>query len=223
MTRGPLSDQRKPFLFVNRRPSQGFIEITIKDLENVLHVEVSRFWSKGLIAVFTDSRSQFDPTTNSLTKVGENLKVDDVVLKKLDRNGLVCTKDYPWKVVELVYTKLLEIDDLKVGETYGVYYRAEQVVLPFRLIQVDLDTKTYHFQSTLVGVDDLRVSVHDLPSVYPAGTGMKAHADVYKVVLECAEQNSNGVYARVELLMDDIKKEKFTLHIGNSHVIEAIG
>jgi hypothetical protein len=83
-----------PFLFC--RPSQGFVEITIKDLENVLHVEISRFWSKGLISVFTDSRSQFDPATHFLTKLGENLKVGDVILKKLDCDGNPCTQNRSW-------------------------------------------------------------------------------------------------------------------------------
>lgn len=209
--------------YLHHRPSQGFIEITIKDLENVLHVEISRFWSKGLISVFTDSRSQFDPTTNSLTKLGENLKVGDIMLRKFDREGLPCKDERPWKVVELVYTKLLGVDDLKVGEEYGVYYRPEQVVLPFNLVEVDLNTKTYHFQSSFAGAADLRVSVHDLPSVYPAGTGMKAHADVNKVIVECLEKNKENGFSRLELLMNGIKKRKFTLHIGNCHVVEAIG
>jgi hypothetical protein len=209
--------------FLRRRPAQGFVEITIKDLENILHVEVTRLWSKSLISVFTDSRSQFDPATNSLTKLGENLKVGDVVLRKLDCEGRPVADDRPWKVVELVYTKLLGVDDLRVGADYGVYDRTEEAVFPFKLVEVDLDTKKYHFQSPFAGVEDLRVSVHDLPSVYPAGTGMKAHADVHKVVVESLEQNSRNGCSRVELLMDGIKKQKFTLDVGNTHVVEAIG
>jgi hypothetical protein len=188
-----------------------------------LHVEISRFWSKGLISVFTDSRSQFDPSTNSLTKLGENLKVGDVILRNRDCEDLTCTDDSSWRVVELVYTQLLGVDDLKVGEVYGVYHRQEQVVLPFKLVEVDLDTKTYHFKSKFAGAENLHVSVHDLPSVYPAGTGMKAHADVHKVIVECLVKNKNNGYIRAELLMDGIKNQKFTLDIGDSHVIEAIG
>jgi hypothetical protein len=192
-------------------------------LENILHVEVSRFWSKGLISVFTDCRSQFDPCTNALTKSGENLKVGDIVLHKLDSNGLLCPEDRPWRVVELLYTKLLDINDLKVGDEYGVYYRPEHVVLPFKLSAVDLRTKLYQFQSMHAGVEDLSFSVHDLPSIYPAGTGLKAHADVHKVVLESVDANPRGEHHRIELPMSCIKEEKFTLDVGNSHVIEAIG
>lgn len=207
----------------NTLPSQGFVEITIKDLENMLHVEVSRYWSRGVITVFTDSRSRFDHITNSLTKHGENLKVGDVMLRQLNSDGELCTSGRLWKVVELVYTKVLGVDDLKVGEDYGVYYRPERIVLPFKLIQVDLQTKVYHFEPLFAGVNNLSVSIQDLPSVYPAGTSMNAHADVHEVIIESLEKNRQGRFSRESLLMDTIKKQKFTLHIGNTHVIEAIG
>ena len=50
------------------------MEITIKDLENMLHIEVSKMWSKGLIQLHTDSRLMYDPMSNSLTKLGEHLR-----------------------------------------------------------------------------------------------------------------------------------------------------
>lgn len=207
----------------NTLPSQGFVEITIKDLENMLHVEISRFWSRGLISVFTDSWSRFDHLTNSLIKLGENLKVGDVILHQLSSDGDSCTEGRLWKVVELVYTKLLGVDDLKVGEEYGVYYRHQQVVLPFRLIGVDLATKEYHFEPELSGITDLRVNIKDLPSVYPAGTSTNAHADVHEVIIQSLKKNEQGRFSRESLLMDTIKKRKFTLHIGKAHVVEAIG
>jgi hypothetical protein len=209
-----------PFL---RRALQGFVEITIKDLENILHVEVSRLWSKGLISIFTDSRSQFDPTLNALTKSGENLKVDDIILYKFDPSGLPCHKEYPWKVVELSYSKVLDINDLKVGVEYGVYYRLDEAVLPFKLKSVNLDTKMYHFTSTIDGVDDIYANINDLPSIYPAGSGINAHADVHKVVLECIKPNHKRQFKHIELHMSCIKGEKFTLDVGRTHVIEAIG
>ena len=215
---------RFPYLlFVTRRALQGFVEITIKDLENILHVEVSRLWSKGLISIFTDSRSQFDPTLNALTKYGENLKVDDIILHKLDPSGLPCHKEYPWKVVELVYSKVLDRNDLKVGMEYGVYYRLDEAVLPFKLKSVNLDTKMYHFTSTIAVVGDIFANINDLPSIYPAGSGIDAHADVHKVVLECIKPNHIRQLKRIELHMSCITGEKFTLDVGHTHVIEAIG
>jgi hypothetical protein len=107
----------------------------------MLHTEVSRLWSKGVINVFTDSRAAYDPVTNSLTKFGENLKVDDIILRRVNEDGCPCGEYHSWKVAELVYTRSLGIDDLRVGEEYGVYIRLEQAVLPFKLVGVDLDQK----------------------------------------------------------------------------------
>jgi hypothetical protein len=202
---------------------QGFVEITIKDLENILHVEVSRLWSKGLISVFTDSRSKFDPASNALTKYGENLKVGDTVLRQLDPNGFPCHDYQSWKVVELVYTKVLDANDIKVNEEYGVYYRPDELVLPFIFKSVDLTTKMYRFVSKHDGVADIYVHVNDLPSIYPAGTGMYAHADVHRVVLECTKPNHDNKRHRIDLHMSCIKRDKFTVDVGNTHVIEAIG
>jgi hypothetical protein len=70
-----------------RRPTQGFVEITIKDLENMLHVEVSKMWSKGLVQVHTDSKSMYDHKSNSLVKLGEHLKIDDTILRRVNEEG----------------------------------------------------------------------------------------------------------------------------------------
>ena len=67
----------------NTLPTQGFVKITIKDLESMLHVEVSRLWSRGIIQLFTGSRVQYDRATNSLTKYGEYLKVGDLILLRV--------------------------------------------------------------------------------------------------------------------------------------------
>jgi hypothetical protein len=123
------------------RPTQGFVEITIKDLENMLHLEVSRLWSRGVIELFTDSRAQYDHKTNSLTKFGKNLKVGDLMLRHFDEEGHQCRDYHCWRVVELVYTEGLSIEDLKVGHEYGVFVREKQAVESFELESVDLDSK----------------------------------------------------------------------------------
>jgi hypothetical protein len=83
----------------------------------------------------------YDHETNSLTKFGGNLKLDDLVSRKVNEETEPCSEYHSWKVCELVYTKSLGIDDLKIGEEYGVYIRLEQAVLPFKLVAVDLDLK----------------------------------------------------------------------------------
>jgi hypothetical protein len=205
----------------NTLPSQGFIEITIKDLESILHVAVSRLWSKGVIEVFTDSKAQYDVTSNSLTKAGEHLKIGDEILRRVDPDGKLSTEYYRWKVAHLDYIQPLGLDDLRVGEEYVVYVKRENAVLPFKLAEVDLNTRTYHFKATKKKVADLQAAAHNLPSVYPIGTSR--HADVSTVIFECATKNEKGLFHQEKLQMNYIREEMFTLDIGHTHVVECIG
>jgi hypothetical protein len=203
------------------RPTQGFVEITIKDLENMLHVEVSRMWSKGVIQCYTDSKSKYDLATNALTKLGDALKVQDRILRRVDPNGNPVKGYYSWKIADLVYIQALGLDDLRVGQEYAVYIRLKNAVLPFKLTGVDLQSRTYIFKSLKKDAEDLKATAHNLPSVYPKGTAR--HGDVEKIVVECVQKGSSGGYARDELPMKLARKEKFTLDIGHTHVVECIG
>jgi hypothetical protein len=206
---------------LNYRPTQGFVEITIKDLENMLHVEVSKLWSKSLIQVYTDAKTAYDIETNTLTKFGDALKVEDSILRKVDPNGNASTEYYTWKIADQVYTQALGLDDLRVGEEYAVYIRLQNAVQPFKLTGVDLEANSYNFKSLKVGTEDLKATAHNLPSVYPKGTSR--HADVSKVVVECVQKGDAGGYAQDELPMKVIRKERFAIDIGQTHVIEGIG
>jgi len=205
----------------NTLPTQGFVEITIKDLENMLHVEISKLWSKGVIQCYTNSKTRYDLSTNNLIKLGEALKIDDRILRRFDPNGNPSKEYWSWKVANLIYTQPLGLDDLKIGVEYGVYIRMENAVLPFKLTGVDLISRTYSFKALRKGVADLKATAHNLPSVYPRGTAR--HADVSTVILECVQKGPSGGYARDELPMKSIRKEKFSLDIGHTHVIECIG
>lgn len=205
----------------NSLPAQGFLEITIKDLECMLHVEVSRLWSKGVIEVFTESKAQYDVATNSLTKQGEQLKIGDNILRRVDPNGKPSKEFYRWKVQDLKYVQALGLDDLRIGEEYGVYVRLENSVLPFTLASVDLQTRTYNFKALKKKVEDLKATAHNLPSVYPKGT--ERHADVKTVVVESLTKSDAGGFRCEQFSMDSVREEKFTLDIGHTHVVECIG
>ena len=105
----------------------------------MLHVEMSKIWTKGLIQVYTDSVSKYDPVSNSLTKLGEHLKIDDGIRRRVDENG-VRVNEYHTRKVDLVYNDSLSIDELKVGQEYGIYLRLEDAVIPYRLTGVDLES-----------------------------------------------------------------------------------
>jgi hypothetical protein len=187
----------------------------------MLHVELSKLWSKGLLQCYTNSKAAYDPATNNLTKEGAALKIEDLILRRVDPNGNRSNESYSWKIADLVYAQALGLDDLLLGEEYGVYVRLENAVHPFKLTGVDLDSATYNFKALTAGVEDLKATGHNLPSVYPKGT--TRHADVSKVIVECTQKGSSSGYARDELSMKDIKKEKFTLDTGHTHVVECIG
>ena len=206
----------------NTIPLQGFVEITIKDLENMLHVGISKLWSKNLIQVHTDARSNYDPETNTITKLGENLKTDDLILRRVDRDGRRSREYHSWRVVHFKYVEPLTLKQLKAGEEYGIYVRQEQKVITYTLMSVDLATESYTFMSEREDREPIQATAANIPTVYPKGT--PAHGQVRKVTVECTKKNSARTgYAREELDMKVIKKEKFTLDIGHTHVIEAIG
>jgi hypothetical protein len=76
-----------------------------------------------------------------MIKQGKTLKDGDVVLRPVDPDGRDCSDLYSWKVAKLLYTPPLGIDDLKVGQEYGVWVHQYQKVIQFKLIGVDLDAK----------------------------------------------------------------------------------
>lgn len=203
------------------RPVQGFVEVTIKDLENMLHVEVSKMWSKGLIMVHSDSRSMYDPASNSIAKLGEHLKVEDIILRRMNEEGRKVNAYHSWKVVDVQYTDSLSVSDLKIGEEYVIYVRLHHDLLPYKLMAIDLTTETYTFMSLLSDKPDVKVTAATLPYVYPKGT--LKHSEAKTLIVESVKKGSGGGYVRESLPMNAIKTEKFTLDVGHTHVVEAIG
>ena len=192
----------------------------MKNLENMLHIAVTRMWSKGLVECIK-SNSYYDSEVNALTKTGENLQLDDMLLRRIDANGKRCEEHQSWKVVDLIRVKALELENLKKGAEYAVYIHREDAVLPFKLSDVDVQSRMYTFTSLEEGVDDLKVAAHNMPSVYRKGT--KKHAGVEKVVIECTKENSSGSRRREEIPMKKVRKAKFMLDIGLTHVVQSIG
>jgi len=205
----------------NTLPTQGFVEITIKDLENMLHVELSKMWSKGLLQNHTQSGARYDPKSNSLTKKGSALKVDDLIRRRVNPDGFTSTEYYTWRVAEMKYSQSLNVEDLKIGTEYGIYIREENAVKNYKLVGMNIDTETYTFKPTEEGQEDLKAIGANLPSIYPKGT--RKHAEVGKIVVESVRKGSKDGYVRDEFPYKVIEKETFTLDVGHTHVIECIG
>lgn len=107
----------------------------------MLHIEVSRLWSRGVIQLFSDSRAQYDQKSNSMTKFGEYLKAGDRIFRNADAQGRSSKDPHCWRVVELLYTEGLSIDALRVGQNYGIFVRDKRAVQSFKLESVDLESK----------------------------------------------------------------------------------
>ena len=189
----------------------------------MLHIEVSRLWSKGIISVYTDARCNYDHETKSIVKEGANLKKGDKVFRQVDPDGNMSTRMHTWKVADTMFTTGLRSEDLTIGAEYGVFVRSEENVVPFKLVVINLDLKMYYFRSMQEGVDDIECHASNLPSIYPKGANRNAHSDVHTVVLESETMSSGGGFTQDEVPMEVIRNEKFVLDIGMTHVVEAIG
>lgn len=203
----------------NTLPSQGFVEITIKDLEQMLHLEVSKMWSKGLLSVYTDSKAIYNHESNTLTKKGQYLKPGDNIHRNLDEEGRLVPTSQRWTVVELVEVQPLLAKDLLIGEQYGVYLKNR--VVSHMLVSIDLRTSTYAFALSDDPKSELLVTVDCWPTIYPSG--VTSHGEVHSVIVECKMRSRDGGHVRESLPVDRIRNKKFTIDVGQTHVIEAIG
>ena len=205
----------------NTLPDSGFVEITIKDLEGMLHLEVSKMWSKGLLRVYTDSKASYDHVANSLIKLGEHLKLDDGILRQVNEEGRMVKTYHAWKIVEIVELQPLGAKDLLIGEEYGIYNSLEKSVVSHTLVGIDLRTNTYIFSSLGDVKVELQVSMASWPTIYPPGVG--SHGEVDAMIVECKMASKSGGHVRESLPMRQIRNEKFILDVGHSHVVEATG
>ena len=201
------------------------MEITIKDLETMLHIEIAKLWSAGLISVSTKSKAQYDHETGSLTKLGANLKKEDVILRYVDQNGIRSDVPHSWRVADVISeVPITEVPAQRIGNEFGIYVQSEEQVLPFRLVAVDID-KFYTFKSTTAGVEDLTCEWRRLPSIYEAGQVLNAHSNIRSVVFECVRKSEleQHYYVQHTVLMTSIRERSFILDIGQTHVFEATG
>ena len=204
------------------RPDQGFIEITIKDLENVLHLEISRLWSLDLIELSTKSSAEFDYKENVMTKFGEALKEHDLVKRQVDRNGNPSEKYHSWEVVELQLHKRLAPTDVSQGTHYYLYGREYSYggLKKFQLVGTDIEDPSnplYKFYNKEQNITT-QVRARRFPAVYPTNKhGFKT------MVLQCIERNDQGNYERHLIDFTKAKKERFVMDVGQTNIVFATG
>jgi hypothetical protein len=177
-------------------------------------------WSKNLIGVYTDAKSQYDVKTNTLAKLGAHLKLDDAILRRVNAEGRKSNDYHSWKVVQIQFADSLNVGDLSLGETYGIYVRNRSAVVLHRLTGIDLQSKMYTF-CPLTSGPDIVAHADSFPYVYPKETSK--HAEITRLTVESVKKGSKGGYAQEIMFMKDIKDMSFTMDVRHTHVVEAIG
>lgn len=197
---------------------QGFVEITIKDLECILHAELTRLWSREIIQVYTGLNVFYDYALNSLVKLGEHLEVGDKILRRVNPMGKPCKELHRWTVADVQNAETLDIGDLCIGEEYDVYVKQENSVSLFKLIDVDFFTRTYKFESLKKKTKNIEATPYDLPSVYPKGS--KRHYKTLSMKCEIKGESESSYY---DCLSQTLEGTKFMIDIGHNHVVQCIG
>jgi len=218
----PASGETDPHLG-NTLPAQNFIEITIKDMESALNVQMVKLASRGLVQHDTNAGAQYDVKSNTLSKKGGALKLNDLVLRKVSPAGEPSLSDYSWKVAALNLAETLSPADLVLGEEYAVYVPSERQVYPFKLVSVDLALHAYSFDPTRTdsGLEPISAVAEDLPYVY--AKGVKAHGEVESLMFESVLRQDRGKHCRQTMGFGELEKQVFQLDTGHCHVAEAIG
>lgn len=202
----------------NNLVAQGFVEITIKDLECILHAEVTRLWSREIIQFCAGLKVFYDYALNSLVKLGEHLEVGDKILRRVNPMGNPCKELHRWTVADVQNAETTDIGDLCIGEEYDVYVKRENSVLPFKLTDVDVFTRTYKFESLKKKTKNIEATPYDLPSVYPKGS--KRHNKTVLMKCEIKGDSESSYYDR---LSQTLEGTKFVIDIGHNHVVQCIG
>jgi hypothetical protein len=202
----------------NNLVAEGFVEITIKDLECILHTELTRLWSREIIQVRRGLKVFYDYSLNTLVKLGEHLEVGDKILRRVNPMGKPCKELHRWTVADVKNAGTMDIGDLCIGEEYDVHVKRENAVLPFKLIDVDFFTRTYKFESLKKKTKNIEATPYDLPPVYPKGS--KRH---HKTVLMKCEIKGESESSYSDRLSQTLEGTKFMIDIGHNHVVQCIG
>ena len=207
----------------NTLPTQGFIEITIKDLEAMMHLGVSKLDSMGLVEHVTKSGAQYNHKTNELKKKGSALKENDLVLLKYDYSGNVAEEDCSWRVAAVNTVEPLNANQVEVGTKYSIWIPKKRKLYPYTLIGVNVVLGSYQFRSMDDDMDDVICENFELPSVYPYGT--KGHSVTEDITFEALRDGSDVTKEphRMTFPFSDISDNSYVIDTSHTHVFEAIG
>jgi hypothetical protein len=189
------------------RPSQGFVEVTVKRLENMLLDEIIRLRSKDLLHYYSESKVDVDVTTGALKKMGVALKVGDLIQPNGDGKT--------WEVKSFIYNSSLEPHELIQEGSYDMVSPRDGKVHPYRLERMDTHFDWYQFTAQEAGVGNIAGKAGQLPPIFRSGEG---RIDPTSIRIEEGQTEERDV-----LDFDKVAKTSFDLDVANYHVLVAYG
>lgn len=189
-------------------PLQGFVELTIKGLETMLHEEAIRLRSRGLINYYTGSGIDFDVQRGHFSKKGSTLKVGDNIRAENVR----------WRVIGHLYPRPVSATEAVLGQEYDILFSREERIATYRLVEAYPDFNVYGFAITqpLIGLPNSLHGPFDRFQVFPKGL---ASIEPHSVVLK----RMDGRPEQRTIDFQSVKEERFQLDVYDSHVLIAAG
>ena len=199
------------FVFLNR-PTQGFVEINIKRLEEILERELASLRSRELLTYYHNSQIIVDPETLKLEKKGEHLKTDEVVVGANGAKLFVSRFKYRDQPVSP--------SNLKVGTAYRISEDGDSQLFPYRLSHKD-QYGWFHFNNLSLQCKPFSVRQQDLPPIYESIEGEESPTDVELIEIGRGSAADSQTLSSVNFTT--LRDEKFEIDISDSHVVLASG
>ena len=218
----------------NSLPLQGFVEITIKELENMINFQVAKAVSRGLLKHDTQSNAQYNFQRNELVKKGAALKKDDLILRQVDQFGNPSPSFFTWKVVKLNPPNKIELSIDSDRTEYVVYRPLQAAAFKFKLKGI-VDSNeggnegtTYYFESLdRTATEDFTANSNiekSMPDVYHAfTTNLLCESFIVESLLPYKDESSNTVSLQQTLSFADYEQQEFQIDIAQGHVVTATG
>eukprot|EP00957_Ditylum_brightwellii_P193130 14704822-Ditylum_brightwellii.AAC.1 len=191
-------------------------------MEAVLHLEVSKLWSRQLLEIYARSSAEFDYKKNVMTKRGNALKEKDLVKRRVDPNGEPSEEFHTWEVVQLIENQTLSPDDLSPGRLYNVFSRDQGGLLTMELVSAD--EGVFDFRSTDEGLT-IQVTRSNFPSIYAHDSTSKGNArSPFKtIVFQSVELNRENKLTRYEVEFASIMNDSHIMDVGQTNIAFAVG
>ena len=207
----PAAGETDPHLG-NVLQSQGFVEVTIKRLEVILHEGLVMLASRDLVKYYAESGIEFDTDNDSFRMKGKSLNDGDSI--KLNEGG----DDRIWRVKRFAYASSINSpDELVEGMNYDLVPHGSKEVRSYCLEEKDADFDHYVFTAHDVGVKDIMASFRHLPPIYPHGEGRLCPTGIV------VQHESDYKVGTKMLDYDTVADTSFELDFSCLHVLIAAG